>query len=241
MDESSNPALSRKTMERLAGLEGSSAMTVQGSLVKAGYALLIVFLSAALAWNMFATTTVSLGWLVGISIGAFVVGLFAAFKANAFSVTLYAVLEGMLLGVLSRFMETAYDGIVVQAVLMTMATTVAMFALYATGVVTVTKKVRSIILIMTLGVLVYMLFEMLMVAFNPAFVTVLASGTMGIVIAAVIVFIAALNLLLDFDFISVGAAKQLPKKAEWFAAFGLTVTLIWLYVSILRLLAATRR
>lgn len=241
MNESSNPALSPKTMERLATLDGTNTMTVQGSLVKAGYALLVVFLSAALAWNMFATTAVSFGWLIGVSLGAFVVGLFAAFKANAFSVTLYAVLEGLLLGVLSRFMETAYEGIVMQATLLTMATTVAMFVLYASGVVTVTKKTRSIILIMTVGVLVYMLLEMLMVLFNPGFVTILSTGTTGIIIAAIIVFIAALNLLLDFNFISEGAAKQLPKKAEWYAAFGLTVTLIWLYVSVLRLLAASRR
>lgn len=241
MDESSNPALSRKTMERLAGLEGSSAMTVRGSLVKAGYALLIVFLSAGLGWNMFATTAVSGWWLFGVSMAAFIVGMVAAFKANAFTVTLYAVLEGLLLGVVSRFMETAYDGIVVQAILVTMATTVAMFALYATGVVTVTKKLRSVIMIATLGLVLYLFLEMIISMFSPSFLTMVSSGGMGIAIALVIVFIAALNLLLDFNFISEGASKKLPKKAEWFAAFGLTVTLIWLYVSVLRLLAASRR
>ena len=96
-------------------------------------------------------------------------------------------------------------------------------------------------MIATVGVVIYFLFEFIMALINPAFVSVLMSGPVGIVIAVVIVGIAALNLLLDFDFISKGVERKLPKKTEWYAAFGLMVTLVWLYVSILRLLAASRR
>lgn len=183
----------------------------------------------------------SLWWIGGISLAALVMGFVAVFRSNIFTVTGYAILEGVLIGLISRQFETAYDGIVLQAVLLTFSTTIGMLALFSSGLVTVTKKLRSVILIATVGVLLYLVFEFLMVLFNPGFATVLSTGPLGITIAAVITLIAALNLLLDFDFISRGVKEGFPKKAEWYAAFGLLVTLVWLYVSILRLLAASRR
>ena len=129
----------------------------------------------------------------------------------------------------------------VQAVLLTLAVTLGMFFLYGTGLVKVTQKFRSVIIIATVGLLIYLGAELLLSLFIPGFLSIVTTGLTGFIIGLVIVIIAALNLLLDFDTISRGVANRLSKKAEWYAAFGLMVTLIWLYLSILRMLAAARR
>lgn len=241
--KSSNPAFSDKALERLAAQEGSGIMTVRGSLAKTAYGIVLAIIAAAVGWALVPRlgASISWWWVAGVSIGALVIGLVAAFKSNPFTVTLYALLEGLLIGLISRQFEAAYDGIVVQAVIITLATTVGMLALFNSGLIEVTNKVRSVIMIATVGVLLYFVFTLIMSFISPGLVSVLSSGPVGIAIAAVIVIIAAMNLLLDFDFIRRGSEQGLAKKAEWYAAFGLLVTLIWLYVSILRLLGASRR
>jgi len=241
--KSSNPVFSDKALKRFAVKAGEGTMTVGGSLAKTAYGMALVIAAAAVGWALVPQLggSVSWWWLVGVSVGALVVGIFTAFKSNPFTVTLYAVLEGLLIGFISRQFETAYNGIVFQAIALTLATTVGMLILFNSGLVTVTQKTRSIITIATVGVLLYFVFEIIMSFISPSFVTILTSGVFGIVIAAVIVLIAAMNLLLDFDFITRGSEQGLAKKSEWYAAFGLLVTLIWLYISILRLLGAGRR
>jgi uncharacterized YccA/Bax inhibitor family protein len=152
----------------------------------------------------------------------------------------YALGQGIVLGAISQLFGSAYQGIVLQAVYLTLAVSLSMFVLYSTGLVKVTEKLRSVILIATVGVLIYYLGTFLIGLFSPAFIDTINSGTLGVVLGGVIVLIAALNLLLDFDFIDRGAEQKLPKQFEWYAAFGLMVTLIWLYMSILRMLAASR-
>ena len=241
--KSSNPAFSQKAISRFSVNEVDSKMTVGGSVAKIAYSLVLLVTAAFYGWSLLPRLgdTVSLWWIGGIALAAMVMGFVAVFRSNIFTVTGYAILEGVLIGLISRQLEAAYGGIVLQAVLLTFSTTIGMLALFSSGLVTVTKKLRSVILIATVGVLLYLIFEFLMVLFNPGFATVLSTGPLGITIAAVITLIAALNLLLDFDFISRGVKESFPKKAEWYAAFGLLVTLVWLYVSILRLLAASRR
>lgn len=242
MQSSSNPAFSDKALKRLAVGEGTDVMSVSGSIAKTTYALAILIASAAVGWFVLPQFGVAIPWwlIITLAIATPIVGIITAFKANPVMVTIYAVLEGLLIGVVSRAFETAYSGIVLQAVLLTVATTLGMLFLFVNGSVRVTQKARSIIMIATVGVVIYFVFELLMGLFNPGFLSVLTTGPVGIVIAAVIVLIAALNLLLDFDFIERGVQGKLAKKTEWYAAFGLTVTLIWLYMSILRLLAASR-
>jgi len=242
MQSSSNPAFSDKALKRLAVGEGTDVMSVSGSIAKTAYALAVVVAAAAVGWLVLPqiATAIPLWLIITLVIATPIVGIITAFKANPFLVTLYALLEGLLIGVLSYAFESQYNGIVLQAVLLTVATTLGMLFLFVNGTVKVTQKLRSVILIATLGVVIYFVFELIIGFFNPSFLSILTGGPMGIVIGAVIVLIAALNLLLDFDFIERGVRGKLAKKTEWYAAFGLVVTLIWLYVSILRLLAASR-
>jgi uncharacterized YccA/Bax inhibitor family protein len=176
------------------------------------------------------------------SIAAFIVAMIIIFKSpNPLLIIIYTALQGVVIGSVSFLFGEAYQGIVAQAILFTISITLGMLFLFATRLVTVTQKLRSMILIATLGVLLFYLFSFVISLFSQSFSDFVNSGTSGVLIALVIVFIAALNLLLDFDFIEKGAEKELPKQFEWYGAFGIMVTLIWLYFSILRLLAASRR
>jgi uncharacterized YccA/Bax inhibitor family protein len=243
MDTSSNPVFANKAITRFKETDAAGTMTMAGSVAKTAFAMALLMAAAVVGWMLFPKigVTIAWGWLVAFLIATPIVGIVTAFKPSAQTVALYAVMEGLVLGVASKAFESAYDGIVLQAILLTLAMTVGMLILFATGAVKVTAKFRSVIMIATFGVLIYLLFEFIISLFSPGFLTIVTSGPWGIVIAAVIVLIAALNLLLDFDFISKGAEQGLAKKTEWYAAFGLMVTLIWLYISILRLLAASRR
>lgn len=243
MNESSNPVFSDKAVSKFVGAESTGHMTVAGSLIKTTYALFVLVATAAFSWSLAPSIINTMSWWswTALLIVAFVLGMVAIFRANFLTVTLYAIAEGAILGVISALFGALYNGIVAQAVLLTLTTTVGMLFLYATGIVKVTQKLRSVIFIATVGVMLYLFVELIVSFFSPAFVSVVTSGWAGIAIAAVIVIIAALNLLLDFDFITKGAEQKLPKKVEWYAAFGLMVTIIWLYISILRLLAASRR
>ncbi len=238
-----NPVLSDKSMRRFAESDTSQTMTVSGSLTKTAISLLILIVTAAIGWQLLPSigTTIPIWAVVTLLVATPVIGIIAAFKSNPFLVILYAALEGLLIGGISRLFSELYDGIVLQAVLLTLSTTVGMLFLYSTGIIKVTKKLRSVIIIATVGVLLYIIAELILGLIFPGFALAVTSGPLGIAIAAIIVIVAALNLLLDFDFITRGVEEKLDKKAEWYAAFGLMVSLIWLYLSILRLLAASRR
>lgn len=243
MDTSSNPALSQKAFSRFKVVGQEDTMTVGGTLAKVGLSLLVLIAAATWSWALFPQFGVTIPWwtLWAGAIAAVIVGFVAVFKANWFTVLLYSILQGAYIGVVSRLFETAYDGIVTQAILATLGVTVSAYFLYATGLVKVTKKFYSVVLIATVGVAIYLLAEFIISLFSPGFLTFVSTGVGGIIIAAVIVLIAALNLFLDFNTIQKGVENKLSEKAEWYAAFGLMVTLIWLYVSILRLLGASRR
>jgi uncharacterized YccA/Bax inhibitor family protein len=243
MQQSSNPVLSEKLVKKMAkSLEATDYMTVSGSLVKTGFLLAMVVATGAWSWNFIGTDPAQAGiWVMGASLTAFVIAMGIIFwRPNPILAVLYAAAQGIVLGAISFLFNDSYQGIVVQAIMLTLGVTLAMFALYATRLVSVTHKLRSVIMIATVGVLFFYLMTFIIGLFSSSFVELVYSGTTGIVIAAFIVIIAALNLLLDFDFIEKGSEQKLPKQFEWYAAFGLMVTLIWLYVSILRLLGASR-
>lgn len=244
MESSSNPALQEKNIKRLAKtFDTSDSMTIGGTLGKIGLLLAIVSIVAAWSWNFTNSNIESAFWLTtGASIAALIIAFIIIFKSpNPLLIVTYTALQGVVIGSVSFLFGEAYQGIVAQAILFTLSITLGMLFLFATRLVTVTKKLRSIILIATVGVLLFYLLSFVISLFSQSFADFVNSGTSGVLIAFVIVVIAALNLLLDFDFIEKGAENELPKQFEWYGAFGIMVTLIWLYFSILRLLAASKR
>jgi uncharacterized YccA/Bax inhibitor family protein len=241
--ESSNPAFNKKTLAKVSKvITGDETMTVSGSVMKTAFLLLLAVGSGALTWQMTATDpSRAIALSFGASIAAFIVALVIIFKKpHPLLVSLYAILEGIMLGAISFLFNDTYQGIVLQAVTLTLAVTLAMLTLYTTGVVRVTKKLRSVIIIATVGVLFYYMLTLVIGLISPAFIETMNTSSLGYLIAGVIVLIAALNLLLDFDFIDRGTEQELPKQFEWYAAFGLVVTLVWLYISMLRLLVRSR-
>lgn len=244
MESSSNPALQDKNINRLSKtFDSTESMTISGTLSKIAFLLAIVSIVGAWSWNFTSSNIESAFWLTtGASIAALVVALIIIFKSpNPVLIVVYTALQGVVIGAVSFLFGEAYQGIVAQAILFTLSITLGMLFLFATRLVTVTKKLRSMILIATVGVVLFYVLSFIIGLFSQSFNDFVSTGTSGVVIAFVIVVIAALNLLLDFDFIEKGAEKELPKQFEWYGAFGIMVTLIWLYFSILRLLAASRR
>jgi len=243
MQKSSNPVLSDKAIKRLKStITGDEVMTVNGSLFKTGILLAILLAVSAWSWTYTEANPDIAGTLTLVgSVGALVTAMIIIFtKPSALLAIIYTGLQGLAIGAISFLFNSDMQGIVLQAVSLTIAVTLSMLVLYTTGLVKVTEKLRSVIIIATVGVLFFYLLTFIVGLFSSSFYDLVTTGSTGVVISGVIVLIAALNLLLDFDFIDKGSEKELLKQFEWYAAFGLMVTLIWLYISILRLLAVSR-
>ena len=244
MESSSNPALNKKYIDRLSKtLESSESMTMSGTIIKIFWLLCVLSATGVWAWGFTENSPSSAFALtIGASITGFVLAMVIIFKKpSALLVTLYAAVQGILVGSISFLFSDTYQGIIAHAILFTICITLGMLFLFATRLVTVTKKLYSIILISTVGVLFFYVASFIISLFSSSFADFVYTGTSGVIFALIIVIIAALNLLLDFDFIDKGIQKELPKQFEWYGAFGIMVTLIWLYFSILRMLAASRR
>jgi len=244
MMRTSNPALNDNVF-RGAGravLAGDS-MTVQGTVNKTGMLLLLVLLTAAWTWRMYYTAADSIGiWVLGGAIGGFIVALVTIFKKQWAGVTapLYALLEGLVLGGISSIMEARYPGIVIQAVGLTFGTLFGLLFAYRSGLIKATENFKLGVVAATGGIALVYVATMVLGLFHIRMPYIHESGFIGIGFSLFVVVIAALNLVLDFDFIENGAAQGAPKYMEWYAAFGLMVTLIWLYIEILRLLSKMR-
>ncbi len=242
MDVAANPALSTNQMDRFAEGNKAGVMTLSGTLGKIGLTFAVLIAAGVWGWlalpGLLETATTRLLW--GGMIALFIVGFWAAIKPGLLSVMLYAALEGFYLGVISRAFDVMWNGIVTQAVLITLCVAVVSYLLYAAGMVKVTDKFRSIVTIATFGVLAFLLVEWILSIFIPGFMGISYSGTWGLIVGLIIVFIASLNLFLDYQVITQGIENELSKKAEWYASFGLVLTLVWLYVSILRVLVNTK-
>ena len=177
------------------------------------------------------------------ALGGFVVAMVTIFKKTWAPVTapIYALLEGLVLGGLSAMFEVRYPGIAMEAVGLTFGTLFVMLFLYKSGVIKVTQKFRMGVVAATGGIMVFYLLTWLLSMFHiTAFTSVYGSGLIGIGFSLFVVAIAALNLVLDFDFVEQGVAYGAPKYMEWYAAFGIMVTLVWLYLEMLRLLSKVR-
>lgn len=242
---SGNPALNERAFERfdIYEIERTGAMTIQGTALKAGALLLLVVSAGAFSWMQFAAAgqQAAMPWLFGGLIGGLVLAIATAFKPQWSPITapLYAIAEGLFLGVVSAIYNNAfYDGIVVQAVCLTLGTMFAMLIAYQGGLIRVTEKFKAGVVAATGGILlVYLVSFALRVFFDISNPMVHGAGFLGIGFSVFVVVIAALFLVLDFDAIAEGAARGAPKYMEWYGAFSLMVTLIWLYLEILRLLA----
>ena len=240
----SNPALSAKTFQ---GLEAAGeAMTIQGTVNKAGVLLICVVATAAWTWGLFVRgNTLDVVFpLMGIgAIGGFVVALVTIWKKSWAAVTapIYALLEGLVLGGLSAVLNARFPGIAIQAVGLTFGTLVCMLLAYRSGAIKVTERFKLGVVAATGGIALLYLATMLLGVFGVRMPYIHDSGPIGIGFSVFVVILAALNLVLDFDFIESGAREGAPKYMEWYAAFGLMVTLIWLYMEILRLLSKLRR
>lgn len=242
-DKSGNPALSKSAMERVMSIESVDYATVGGTVFKTVVLVMLVIITGAFSWRMASVAGASLSILLfGSMAAALIFGLTASFapKTTPITAPLYAVAEGFLLGAVSFWANEAIGGIVMQAIALTGVIFFSTLFLYQARIVKVTEKFRSIVLIATLGIFLYYFVAFIASLFGGKLPLIYDSGTWGIVFSLAVIFIAALNLLLDFHFVESAATTKAPKVFEWYGAFGLTVTLIWLYIEILRLLGKTR-
>ncbi|MFZ0370053.1 MAG: Bax inhibitor-1/YccA family protein [Halobacillus sp.] len=236
-----NPVLKNDTFRNRSQGE---TMTLGGTVAK--IALLFIFLlgTSLYTWYQYSLgANVTAMMLIG-AIGGLIFALITAFipKAAPITAPIYAALEGFFIGGISAFFESSYPGIVIQAASLTLAVMGVLLFLYASRVIKVTKNFRLMVVSATLGIFVVYLINFVMNIFFGMEVPYLhSSGPIGIGISLFIVAIAALNLVLDFDFIEEGVNRGAPKHMEWYGAFGLIVTLVWLYIEILRLLQKLRR
>ena len=236
-----NPTLNSKTFAGT-GYTGAEAMTIGGTVNKVGLLLLLLLIPAAWVWNRALTA-----WdpkevtpiVMGGVIGGLIFALVTIFKKEWAPITapLYAVMQGLYLGGISAWMHTRFDGIVIQAVALTFGVLFVLLAAYRTGLIKATENFRLGIVAATGAIFVVYLVSLAVNLFGGQMPYIHSGGTIGILFSLFVVTIAALNLVLDFDFIEKGSEVGAPKYMEWYAAFGLMVTLVWLYIEILRLLA----
>lgn len=240
MMRTANPALNAKTFDTAAA--GSAVMTIQGTVNRTAMMLVLLFAATVFTWNPSQPQSGG-GWILAGGIGGFIIALITIFNKKAAPVTapLYAVCEGLLLGGISSWFERQFPGIVVQAILLTFGTLAALLVAYTSGLIKATENFKLGVVAATGGIAIFYLISMVMGFFGHAPGVITSSSTAGLIFSGVVVVVAALNLVLDFDFIEQGAEHGAPKYMEWYAAFGLMVTLVWLYLEILRLLSKLNR
>ncbi len=237
-----NPVLSENRFENTSAIPFEERMTIEGVVNKSFMMLGLVVLSAFYVWNKFFTTgdygAVSTWMMVGI-FGGLIAALVTAFKPTVarFSAPVYAVLEGLALGGISAIMEASYPGIVFQAVSLTFAVFFSLLGIYKAGWIKVTEKFKMMVFAATAGIALVYFIDIILALFGIHIPMIHQGGFFGILFSLFVVGIAAMNLVLDFDFIEDAVRRGAPQYMEWYSAFGLMVTLIWLYIEILRLLA----
>ncbi|MHC6215744.1 Bax inhibitor-1/YccA family protein [Stenotrophomonas acidaminiphila] len=245
---SGNPALSDSTfLDPGSGTmvsRGAGAMTLNGTVNKTGLPLLLAVLTATFAWNQALTDTGERAsgarlYLWGGLIGGFVLAMVTLFKKRwaPVSAPLHALLEGLFPGTIPALYEARFDGIVLQAVLLTFGTLSALLFAYRSGLIKATGNFRLGVVAATGGIALVYLATLVPGLFNINIPFIHDSGLIGIGFSLFVVVIAALNLVLDFDFIESGVEAGAPKYMEWYGAFGLMVTLVWLYIEFLRRLS----
>ncbi len=241
-----NPALNKKTFEGLERTDAAHSMTIEGTVNKTAISLVLLIITAAWVWNIFFTTgnpAAVTPWIIVGVIGGLGAAIATVIKKQWAPITtpLYSALEGLALGGISAIFEAQFPGIVIQAVFLTFGTLFGLLAAYRSGLIKVTENFKMGIVAATGGIFIVYLLSFILGLFGVSIPLIHGSGIVGILFSLFVVTIAALNLVLDFDFIEHGAEAGAPKYMEWYGAFGLIVTLVWLYLEILRLLAKLNR
>ena len=243
--QSENPTLSQKIFNRSITQEDAGTMTVRGTISKFGFLLFMVLSAASYTWYLYYNnqpqTMMTLMW-IGI-IGGLISVLAICFKPTLapYLSPAYGILEGFFLGAISAILNDAfkekYPGLVMQAVGLTFGVAIAMFLLYNFRIIKATERFKSTIFAATAGIAIFYILTMVLRLFGVNIPFMYDSSLLGIGLSLFIVAIAALNLIIDFDMIEKGADMGAPKFMEWYGAFGLLVTMVWLYVEILKLLS----
>ena len=244
--KSGNPLLNPQRFQSATRhFEVGELMTFNGALNKTALLTLILILGASWTWSDMSWAAPGSGMSGKMMIGLFgglVAALATIFRPQwaPISAPIYAFLEGMFLGGISAFFEARYPGVVIPAVLLTMGILIGMLVTYRSGLIPVTQKFRVGVVAATGGVAVFYLIAMVLGMFGIGIPFLHGGGALGIGFSLVVIGIATLNLVLDFDLIARLSESGAPKQMEWYGAFSLMVTLVWLYIEILRLLARTR-
>lgn len=241
MMRSANPSLGEDTFKGLRA-DGGMTMTIQGTVNKTFILFLLLCVTAVFTWHQyFAGNDIQALIWIGLG-GGFVVALVTIFvkKAAPYTAPLYALLEGLAIGGISAMFETQFEGITTQAILLTLGTLFSLLLAYKSGFIKVTENFRLGVFAATGAIFFVYLADFVLRFFGMGVPFIHETGLVGILISVGIVVVAALNLVLDFDFIEKGAEQRAPKYMEWYGAFGLMVTLVWLYFEILRLLSKLR-
>jgi uncharacterized YccA/Bax inhibitor family protein len=220
-------------------------MTLNGTIFRTVYLLLLVAATSALTWSQVAENP-SLGYplTIGGAIGGLVFAIVTSFKREWSPITapIYAILEGLFVGAISFVINQRFPGVVVQALFLTFAVAFALLGAFQSRIIRASETFKSVIFGATAAIAVLYIFDLvLQMFFHIPIGFIHESGTLGIGFSLIVTAIAALNLVIDFDLIETGIAVRAPKYMEWYSAFALTVTLVWLYVEILRLLTKLRR
>ena len=225
---------------------GVRTMTMGGVASATGVLLVVLIAAGVVGWNLVTDTAEGEirfpGWLLLPLFGAVGVAFLTVFKPELARLTgpVYAVLQGLVLGAISRVYEEQWDGIVLQAVAITVFVLAAMAFLYATRIIKVTDRMRRIVIGATLGLAVFYMVSILFSVFGVTVPLIWDAGPFGILFSIAVCGLAAFNLALDFDLAERGVQAGLPKQMEWFCGFALMVSLVWLYLEVLRLLGKLR-
>lgn len=243
----SNPTLNDAVFEkaRLART-GTGVMTLNGTVIRTAILVLLLVTAASWSWKLVTGevaapewfgAALKFGWLVPV--GLAMVIAFVPTTAPWLA-PVYAVVKGLLVGVISAMFESAFSGIVLTAALLTCGILVALLAVYLTGLIKPSENFKLGVAAATIGVFIFYLASWGLAMFGVQVPGIFGNGWVGIAFSGFVVVLASLNLVLDFDFIENGCESGAPKHMEWYAAFGLLVTLVWLYIEVLRLLAKLR-
>jgi uncharacterized YccA/Bax inhibitor family protein len=241
-----NPALSDNTFTAVGRVaRAEEAMTIQGTANKALLLLLCALVTASWTWSLYYRSLnpqVVTPWVLLGAIAGLIVALVTVFKQTWAPITapLYALLEGLVIGGVSALFEAQFPGIVIQAVGLTFGTCLALLLAYKSRMIRASENFKLGVVAATGGIFLFYLLTMILGFFGIRMPLMYGNSWASIGFSLFVVVIAALNLVLDFDFIEQGAARGAPKYMEWYGAFGLMVTLIWLYLEMLRLLAKLR-
>ena len=237
---SANPALNNNTFRNTRRVSGETAMTIDGTVNKTALSLLLVMTSAIYTWN---NPELGLALFWPVSIFTFVLLMITIFnkKSAPYTVPLYCLAEGLILGGISAYANAMYPGIANQAIALTFGILAALLFLYKSKLIAATENFRLGVFSATFGILIVYVLNLVLSFFGISFMgSLFGNGLTGILFSVFVVGIASMNLVLDFDFIESGAEQGAPKYMEWYAAFGLMITLIWLYIEILNLLMKLR-